>query len=228
MNSMRSMKSQQSGFTLVEIAIVLVIIGLLLGGILKGQELINSAKVKALVNDIKIVSTQVYAYQDRFKAMPGDDPRAAANVNGTVATTPAATLANGRIEGSWNTTTVTDEACLFWQHVRLANLATGAVVVPANCDYLPLNSENGKMGITSISPLTAPVNAFNGSFFVCTGNVNGRFARQIDTTLDDGVPNTGSVRILDGNNAATAADAVTAATMTTNGDGYVYTVCAAF
>ena len=40
------MNKQQSGFTLVEIAIVLVIIGLLLGGVLKGQELINSAKVK--------------------------------------------------------------------------------------------------------------------------------------------------------------------------------------
>jgi prepilin-type N-terminal cleavage/methylation domain-containing protein len=40
------MRSKQSGFTLVEIAIVLVIIGLLLGGVLKGQELINSAKVK--------------------------------------------------------------------------------------------------------------------------------------------------------------------------------------
>ncbi len=52
------MKSQQSGFTLVEIAIVLVIIGLLLGGILKGQELINSAKVKNLANDIKINLSQ--------------------------------------------------------------------------------------------------------------------------------------------------------------------------
>ena len=42
------MRNKQSGFTLVEIAIVLVIIGLLLGGVLKGQELINSAKVKNL------------------------------------------------------------------------------------------------------------------------------------------------------------------------------------
>jgi prepilin-type N-terminal cleavage/methylation domain-containing protein len=43
------MRSKQSGFTLVEIAIVLVIIGLLLGGVLKGQELINSAKVKNMI-----------------------------------------------------------------------------------------------------------------------------------------------------------------------------------
>ena len=66
------MKSQQSGFTLVEIAIVLVIIGLLLGGILKGQELINTAKVKNLANDFRTIPTYIYAYQDKFKALPGD------------------------------------------------------------------------------------------------------------------------------------------------------------
>ena len=59
------MKKQQSGFTLVEIAIVLVIIGLLLGGVLKGQELINSAKVKNLANDFRTIPTFVYAYQDK-------------------------------------------------------------------------------------------------------------------------------------------------------------------
>ena len=67
------MKSRQSGFTLVEIAIVLVIIGLLLGGVLKGQELINSAKIKNLINDLNGLSTAVYAYQDRYRALPGDD-----------------------------------------------------------------------------------------------------------------------------------------------------------
>ncbi|CAN6133542.1 Prokaryotic N-terminal methylation site [Methylophilaceae bacterium] len=46
------MKKQQLGFTLIELAIVLVIIGLLLGGVLKGQELINSAKVKSMATDV--------------------------------------------------------------------------------------------------------------------------------------------------------------------------------
>ena len=54
------MKKQQSGFTLIELAIVLVIIGLLLGGVLKGQELINSAKVKNIVSDFKNVQVFVY------------------------------------------------------------------------------------------------------------------------------------------------------------------------
>ena len=60
-------KRKQSGFTLIEIAIVLVIIGLLLGGVLKGQELINSAKVKNLAGDFKNIPVFIYGYQDKPK-----------------------------------------------------------------------------------------------------------------------------------------------------------------
>jgi len=126
------MKNQQGGFTLVEIAIVLVIIGLLLGGVLKGQELINSAKVKNLANDFRSISSFVYAYQDRFRALPGDDSRVVDHVAGTLATTPAGSVGNARISGNWNSVTITDETYLFWQHVRLAGLATGTRVVGNN------------------------------------------------------------------------------------------------
>jgi prepilin-type N-terminal cleavage/methylation domain-containing protein len=70
------MKRDQSGFTLIEIAIVLVIIGLLLGGVLKGQELINSAKVKNLAADFKNVPVFVYGYQDT-KRCPATTRRSA-------------------------------------------------------------------------------------------------------------------------------------------------------
>src|SRR5258706_10360801 len=97
-NQEKQMKSQQSGFTLVEIAIVLVIIGLLLGGILKGQELINSAKVKNLANDFRVIPTYIYAFQDKFKALPGYDSSATTHLTGsTAATTPAANQDNGVI-----------------------------------------------------------------------------------------------------------------------------------
>src|SRR5271170_940160 len=69
-----AMKRQQSGFTLVEIAIVLVIIGLLLGGILKGQEMITQAKIKNVVSDFNGITAAQYAYQDRYHQLPGDDP----------------------------------------------------------------------------------------------------------------------------------------------------------
>lgn len=67
------LKRKQSGFTLVEIAIVMVIIGLLLGGVLKGQALIENAKIKSVVNDINGVQAAYYAYQDRKRALPPSD-----------------------------------------------------------------------------------------------------------------------------------------------------------
>src|SRR3990167_9250322 len=69
----RVMKTMQKGLTLVEIAIMLVIIGLLLGGILKGQEMITQAKIKNAIADFSGVSAAYFGYQDRYRATPGDD-----------------------------------------------------------------------------------------------------------------------------------------------------------
>ncbi len=60
------MVQKQKGFTLVEIAIVLVIVGLLLGGVLKGQELIKSAKVKAVLSDVNAYRVAILSYEDRY------------------------------------------------------------------------------------------------------------------------------------------------------------------
>jgi prepilin-type N-terminal cleavage/methylation domain-containing protein len=67
----------QAGFTLTEIAIVMVIIGLLLVGILKGEEMITQAKIKNVLADFSGLSTAYDAYMDRYKAIPGNDPNAA-------------------------------------------------------------------------------------------------------------------------------------------------------
>lgn len=218
------MKHQQKGFTLVEIAIVLVIIGLLMGGVLKGQELINSAKVKNFANDFRTVSSFVYAYQDRFRALPGDDAQVANHVTGgTVATTPAATLGNARINGNWNSATQTDESYLFWQHVRLAGLATGTPVVGA-AEYLYRNADGGAVGITGDAILTAPGTPWPANFYVCSSGIQGRFARQLDTMLDDGNTQTGTVRVI-ANGAATQANADLLAPGAT--DQNLYTVCEA-
>ena len=69
--NMHQMRTQK-GFTLIEIAIVLVIIGLLLGGVLKGQELINTARVRALNNTVDGITAAWFSFQDRYRAFPGD------------------------------------------------------------------------------------------------------------------------------------------------------------
>lgn len=215
--------SRQQGFTLVEIAVVLVIIGLLLGGVLKGQELINSAKVKSLINDFRNVATFAYAYQDRFRALPGDDAGAASHLSGGVKASTGGTAGNGRIEGNWNSTTATDEAVLFWQHVRLANLASGDGRNPGLeglviLDWLPRNAAGGRTGITGVAPITG----WAGNFFVCQDNIPGSLARQVDIAMDDGQPAAGSVRLLA--NGSASGSAVALADLA---DGTPYTVCAA-
>lgn len=144
------MKSKQSGFTLVEIAIVLVIVGLLLGGVLKGQELITSSKAKALFADKAAVQTAYNTYNDRFRAIPGDDAAAstrfsglACGVAGATASAAAQTCTNGNGNGvilglgAEGTTAATAPVALlaadpavgnvseiykFWQHLRAAQL----------------------------------------------------------------------------------------------------------
>lgn len=208
------MKSQQSGFTLVEIAIVLVIIGLLLGGVLKGQELINSAKVKAFANDFRNIQAALYGYQDRYKAIPGDHAAAATAITGaTAATTPAGTIGNAQINGNWNSTTNTDESCLVWQHMRLAGFFPGPTT--ADCadgsEYVPKNADGGRIGISSTTQITG----MTGTYFICTTGILGKFAKQLDTQLDDSAGNTGSVR-------AALVSAPTAAVATpTDSDSYV-------
>jgi prepilin-type N-terminal cleavage/methylation domain-containing protein len=233
---------KQSGFTLVEIAIVLVIIGLLLGGVLKGQELINSAKVKNMVNDFRTVSSFVYSYQDRFKVFPGDQSSAQLldafgvdSVTGTqkgTACTAGATCipGNARLDGDWSAdgpTGAGHETFVFWQHVRLANLATGPTSL-TDPNYAPRNADGGRIGIESgLSSAGGPapyISGMRGSFYICSDGVLGRYARQIDTTMDDGNTAGGNVMVVPtGSPRGTAATATSAII-----EGQLYIVCAGF
>lgn len=222
-------KFKQSGFTLIEIAIVLVIIGLLLGGVLKGQELINSAKVKNLASDFRNIPVLIYGYQDRYKAIPGDQTQAALDLQfppaGTATgCTPASatcsfTTPNGVINGAWNATTVASESFVFWQHVRLAGLAPGPTST-ADANYRPTNASGGFIGIQSgvTPPITGPT-ALTGTYIICSDGILGRFAKQLDTTLDNGNTQTGSVMVTD---TATAPTSIATGSVA---DANTYIVC---
>jgi prepilin-type N-terminal cleavage/methylation domain-containing protein len=199
------MKQRQRGFTLIEIAIVLVIIGLLLGGVLKGQELINSAKVKNLAGDFKNIPVYIYGYQDKYKALPGDDPNVAAHVGGTGTTPTACTgsgagtcdVGNGIIDGNWDADTDAAESYVFWQHIRLAGFGPGSVDTSAakKAEYLQRNAVGGQIGITNTSSANIPIKNMKGTYVVCSNGIPGKFAKQLDTTLDNGDTTTGSVMV---------------------------------
>jgi prepilin-type N-terminal cleavage/methylation domain-containing protein len=218
------MKSQQSGFTLVEIAIVLVIIGLLLGGILKGQELINSAKVKNLANDFRVIPTYIYAYQDKYKARPGDDAQVVAHIGATCDGTANCKPGNGNgvIDGNWNDSGAASEAAQFWEHARLSNLAAGPTAV-ADPTYNPTNAVGGRLGITSATA-TQTVGGITGTYIVCSGGILGKFAKQLDIQMDDGNTATGSMRVVDDNTANLGTAKATA----TIDDATNYQVCMGF
>jgi prepilin-type N-terminal cleavage/methylation domain-containing protein len=230
------MSWKQSGFTLVEIAIVLVIIGLLLGAVLKGQELINSAKVKNFATDFRNIPLIIYGYQDKFKAIPGDDASVDTHLGSTLcptgapcaATTPG-TPGNGVLEGWWNSATTTDESYRFWQHARLAGLMAGPSTIPAASvsDFLPKNAEGNPIGISSAANAYLPISTMRGTYIVCSQGILGKFARQLDLTLDDGDTAAGSVQVMTNQPTPQTASA-TAVAATTIDDATSYTVCMSY
>jgi prepilin-type N-terminal cleavage/methylation domain-containing protein len=187
------MKTAQKGFTLVEIAIVLVIIGLLLGGILKGQEMITQAKIKNVIADMSGVSAAMYGYQDRYRALPGDDKAA----NRWSSADPGD--GDGIISGPYLSTTANDESREFWRHLRLSGFVAGAN------DDQPFNAVSGKMGVqTGNGPAagTAPTGILATavgvapitSLIMCSANLPDKIAVSVDAQMDDGVGTTGNVR----------------------------------
>lgn len=217
--------TRQSGFTLVEIAIVLVIIGLLLGGVLKGQEMINNSRVKNAINDMNGVSAAFNSYFDRFRRTPGDDgpfnilaarggswlgwnANRSGNNNGVLEVPAANTFDGGAVE-----------SVAFFAQLKAAGFITGN---PADIGVaaLPRNAFNGLTGVTS-QQAAAILNNMRGNK-VCMSEVPGQAARAIDTALDDGIGNTGTVRSTIG---VAGANTIPGASVAAYVDTNVYTVC---
>ena len=179
-------KHRQSGFTLVEIAIVLVIIGLLIGGVLKGREMITNAKIKRIENDFSGVSAAIYAYQDRYGVLPGDDPSASTRFAGTWTASDNGN-GNGNISGGWNSTNNGNESRKIWKHLRGAGLIAGPVDSTDASYQQPSNSFGGLMGID--------LNLYNLSGHnVVFGEIPGDIAQILEARGDDGVPSRGSIQ----------------------------------
>jgi prepilin-type N-terminal cleavage/methylation domain-containing protein len=185
------MKTRQQGFTLVEIAIVLVIIGLLLGGILKGQEMITQAKIKNAISDYSGISAAYHGYNDRYRAIPGDDP--GADKRWTTAPVAVSGNGDGQVAGAYNALTATPEpeSRNFWDHLRRAGFIAGSGY------NQPFNAVTGMIGVqTGGTGGTTTLGGLN-SLIICSANLPDKVAIAVDTQMDDGVPGTGTVRALD-------------------------------
>jgi len=182
------MKSNAKGFTLVEIAIVLVIIGLLLGGILKGQEMITQAKIKNVMSDFSGISAAFHGYQDRYRAIPGDDPNAATRWSLGTVTLASGAYGDGQIAGGYGSTTANEESRVFWWHLRQSGFVAGSG------QNQPFNALTGLIGVqTGNSAGGAALGGFSG-LIICSANLSDKIAAAVDTQMDDGMPGTGTVR----------------------------------
>lgn len=180
----------RGGFTLVELAIVLVIIGIILGAVLQGREMINNAKIKRVLSLENEVVAAVFSYQDRYSFLPGDDNTAAARWPGAVSAA-APNGANGIINGTQaqtiNCAAGATEGCNLWDHLRRAGYISGAAGTVTNLT----NPYGGQVGIGNYGVGAAPGNVANWIEFT---NIPAETAQVLDAQNDDGNWQQGNVR----------------------------------
>ena len=175
---------RDKGFTLVELAIVMVIIGLLIGAVLKGQAMIDDARGKRLLNDMQGVGAAYFTYMDRYSAVPGDD-----TTDHGWAQVDETTNANGDGLIDGNTTTDTEEDHEAWQALRYAGLLTGDPTATGTA-MLPNNPFGGAYTLGNMD-FGAGIGTKN---LVAAANVPGTLAELFDIKHDDGVFDSGTVQ----------------------------------
>jgi prepilin-type N-terminal cleavage/methylation domain-containing protein len=218
----REDSATRKGFTLVELAIVITIIGLLIGGILKGQEMIRNARVTATIAQVQSYLAATETFRDRFDNLPGDMPAARARLSGC---TDAAFCYNG--DGNsligirrlpWRNedlALITAENVQYWKHLALADLIAGVNPATSAVEWgqaLPSAALAGGYSIVqglSSATDTAAMDALQLRLQNCTtcanleasgtGSADGLAttpgeAAQIDRKIDDGRPLSGYVR----------------------------------
>lgn len=203
-------KPNQDGFTLVEISIVMIIIGLLIGGTFGGMRLIENMQVNRTVQDLKAIESAALTFKDTYGRLPGDMPNTAARLpNCSVA--PCATGGNGnRIVGTSNLANgaITDstENFTFWSHLQAADLASLGVkntIDMAGGEGQPGSSVGGLYRLTdwtgnlgacpvvmqrsALAITSEPSALFNST----QSSVSCTHLSSIDTKIDDGIADNG-------------------------------------
>jgi prepilin-type N-terminal cleavage/methylation domain-containing protein len=176
------------GFTLIEIAIVLVIIGLLLGGVLKGQELITGARVRNLISQQDGIKAAFFGFQDRFRALPGDYASAATNINNVSQNGNG----NGRIEPNAVAPAFVHEELLAWNHLTAAGFLNGSFTVTSG-DTTATDANNPKNPYSTYIQIIYDAVYGTGTppakHNLKTGSqVPVEIIAEVDRKIDDGLP----------------------------------------
>lgn len=210
--------ARQRGWTVIEMAVVLIIIALIAAAMIKGQAMIQHSRAKAVIADFSGVSVATSLYFDRYRYLPGDDPNAGARWgNGVVS-------GNGdrALQGTYNNTlsdtpTSADETNLFWWHLRLAGLLAGGFG-PVDGPSLPFSTSRGHLGVQEAG---GKLGGLTGTI-ICS-EVPDQVAIAIDNQLDDQNPAGGAVRAM----AAGFNQPLTATPIVKyDEDNKTYTICA--
>jgi len=212
--------SRRGGFTLVELSIVLVIIGLIIGGVLTGQQIIQNARINNAVNGLQAYQAQFQTYAQNFGSLPGDDPSATTRFPILKDDESAAGGDNNGQIGTATSFDISDatapalESLAIWAHLRAAGLVKNQVT-------------NGTTAIQPPNPFGGIYGFQNGAFgkfkttTICMDKVPAIAAQAIDARLDDGTCDAGAIQATEYTGAGKSGTAPD----TSYADGKSYTLC---
>ena len=127
-----------AAFSLIELTVVLAIVGVLMGAIFKGQDLLDVAKIRSVVHDFQHIKVAIHNYQDTYGVLPGDD------------STALTRFGNGVVNGNGNGQIDAGESAQVWVHLNKAGDWESTVA--------PASKFGGNYDIVSLPDQTMPGN----------------------------------------------------------------------